>query len=807
MMVRALAVLGVLVTATLSSAAVPTPDEHLGRKLGGDFTLADWKEVSSYYGVLAKATDRVRVEKIGTSTEGRDFLMATISSPQNLAHLEQIQAAARTLADPRGKSDAQIAAALRDGKPILMMSLAMHSTECAGTQFGMLFAHQLATSDEEPYRSAREKCVVVMFPCTNPDGLDHVVDWYRKTVNTPYENSSMLRLYQLYTGHDNNRDWFMLTQPEARLITRELYHHWFPHIYWDVHQQGGEKERFFVPPYRDPLDTNLDAGVIAATYALGQRAVLDLTREGFTGVSTGSTYDMWFHGGNRGVPVRHNIIGILTEAASCNIASPVFVERDKLKDPMKSGKYQASNNFLKPWPGGWWRLRDIIDYEMAFGRSVLSSVTREPELYLRSTLEAAQRSIANASGGPRAWVIPADNRDPAAVKRMIDALMLGGVEVHTSEGPVKADGLTYPAGSIVIRRDQPYGTHVKDLFDIQHYPEGDPPYDIAGWTLPALMGVRRVEVMHGFEAAVKLAGSADEATARFAGEKNALANTVNWTRLAKSLQKGETVYVNRGVAAVEGPGLALKKLPRIGVYAAWAGDVDEGWMRYVLELVKVPYVSVRPETVRAGELLREFDVLIFPGTTSRSINEGRAPGSVPDEFAGGLGVEGNAAIDAFVRGGGTLIAVDNSAKWAIGALKLPVTDATSGEGFNCPGSVLRTVVQPNELTAGLPGEVPVMFSKSSAFKESTKATSGAAGAGKVTVLSRYAPSQVLLSGWIAKPEVIEGTAAWVRIEHGAGRVHLFGYRPQYRAGMRWWRRTSGRRRRRSRRTRRRSTPT
>lgn len=433
--------------------------------MGVDFQLADWDEVRSYFRKLARQSPNVITEKVGTTTEGRDFLLSTISSAENLADLDTIRQHAKTIADPRGKSKAQKRRAIREGKVILLISCAMHATETAAPQFAMEFAHNLATSNDEPWRSARRNLVVVVMPSTNPDGLDHIVSWYRKTVGTPYEASSLLKLYQYYTGHDNNRDWFMLTQAETRIVTKQLYSVWFPQVYWDIHQQGSTGERMFVPPFRDPLNPNLDPAIISAINLLGTRALMDMTRQGLKGISTGVSYDMWWNGGNRNVPVRHNIVGLLTEGASVNIASPIFLPRSKLSDPVGAGEYGPSNQFVLPWPGGWWRLRDIIDYELAFGRSLLASLSREPRLWLANSLEAAERAIQKGKdSAPKAWLIPSDNRDRAAVARLVEALLLGGVEVHVSTRPVLADGREYPEGTIVIRRDQPYGSFVKECW-------------------------------------------------------------------------------------------------------------------------------------------------------------------------------------------------------------------------------------------------------------------------------------------------------------------------------------------------------
>ncbi len=787
----------------LARQTVPTPEEHLGHPLAADGVLPTWDEVSGYFRRLAEASPRVRLETVGTSTQGRDFLLATISSERNLADLERVREVNRILSDPRGRTPEEIAAAVEDGRVVLFVSCAMHATECAAPQFAMAFAHLLATSDEEPWRSARESVVVLLAPSLNPDGLDIVADWYNRTVGTPYEASGLLELYQHYAGHDNNRDWFMLTQRETRIVTELLYRVWRPQVYWDVHQQGSSRERFFVPPFRDPLNPNLEPTVIAAIDALGSRALLDMTREGYRGVSTGVSYDMWWNGGNRNVPVRHNVIGLLTEAASARLATPIFLPRTELEPPRGIGEYGPSNRFPDPWPGGWWRLADIVDYELAFGRSLLASLAREPRLWLGNSAEAARRSIeVRGAEAPRGWVLPATNRDRSAVRRLADVLLAAGVELAVAEGPVTYDGRTWPAGSIVIRRDQPYGGHVKDLFDLQRYPEGDPPYDVAGWTLSYLLGVHRVEVMQpiGPEGLAPVT-TPDEAVAAFLGDPRleeypgwlSLRDSGTWTKLFGRLAAGEEfdVHCEEGAAGLLEPFEAeydndLEGLPRVGLYTPWSGSMDEGWARWVFDTFELPYVRVRNETLRAGALDGLLDVLVIPSLSPGQLDRGRPEGSVPPEYAGGLDPEGAVAIEEFVRRGGRLVCLGASSSWAIDLFALPLVDVTRGEeaeGFSCPGSVLRGVPEPSGFTCDLPPSVALFFSRSAAWREMTEEEAKEARRDAKTaleVLLRYAPTRVLLSGWIEHPETIEGRAAWVRARHGAGDVHLFGFRPQYR---------------------------
>jgi hypothetical protein len=214
--------------------------------------------------------------------------------------------------------------------------------------------------------------------------------------------------------------------------------------------------------------------------------------------------------------------------------------------------------------------------------------------------------------------------------------------------------------------------------------------------------------------------------------------------------------------------------------------MDEGWLRWVFDTWKIPFVSLRNEAIRSGSLKRDFDVLIIPDISAAGLEGGRALGSVPEEFARGLAPEGSAAIEEFVRSGGTLITFKTASKWAAKLMQLPLVDTTEGDeakGFSCPGSVLRTIpAEGQPFTAGLPVSLPVFFAAGNGWKEMSKAEREKAQLSdrQMTVLLRYAPTQLLLSGYIAKPSVLEGHGAWVYAHHGKGRVHLFGFQPHYR---------------------------
>ena len=779
-----LSLLASISIAATASAQKPTrPDAFLGRPLGADFHLPDWAQVKGYFEKLDGESGRVELKNLGKTTEGRDFVLAVISSEANLARIEELKRYAAICHDPRGRSRDERLAAIEKGRPFVFVSCAMHATECASPQFAMQLAWELATSDDAPYQAAREQCVVLLAPSLNPDGLDHVVEWYRKTVDTPYEASELPKLYQYYCGHDNNRDWFALTQKETRIVTQALYFDWKPQVYWDVHQQGSRQERMFVPPFRDPLNANLDPAIVCAMNLLGTRAQFDMTRAGLTGVATGGTYDMWWNGGNRNVPVRHNIVGLLTEAASARLASPIFLQKGDLRSPTGAKEYRASNAFPAPWPGGWWRVRDIIQYELAFARSLLASLSSEPRFWLANQMEAADRTIrGDVPGMPERWVIPSDAADRGALLRLVDLLLASGVELDVAKSAFDAEGRGWPAGSFVVSAAQPYARHVKDLFETQAYPQGDPPYDVAGWTLPALLGVDASELRG--ECDPKLARIADLADAKraldqLAARKQdgvALEDTDGWKALFAALARGE----KPAVAGPAATALRVEGLPRVALFSPWTGNMDEGWMRWVFDTFGPKYATWRNEALRAGDLAEACDVLVLPGVSANDLDQGREEGTVFDELAGGLDPVGAAAVEEFVRGGGNLVAVGNSCAWAIELLGLPIDELTKADkDFSCPGSVLRAIPEPDEpLVAGLPPTVHVFGASPKAWK--VRAAEDGTAVGSSAVLLRYAPTRTLYSGYLAKAETIAGEPAWVRVNYGKGQVHLFGFRPHYR---------------------------
>ena len=513
--------------------AIPSPSAVFGFNPGDDRTIADWKQITDYFARLDKASDRVQVQTIGQSTLGRPLIAAFISAPENIRNLEKYKDVQRRLADPRQvSSEAERDRLVREGKTVVAISCSIHSTEIVASQMSTQLAYNLASATDQDTLSILNNTILILIPSPNPDGVDIVANWYRKTLGTAAEGREPPELYHHYAGHDDNRDWFMLDLKETRAVTRLFWKEWFPEIVYDIHQQGSNGSRFFVPPFYDPPNPHIAPLLLRQVGLIGHKMAADVTAAGFRGVLTNALYDTWWHGGFRTAPYFHNSIGILTEAASARIMTPGNVTREQLGRGGTRGMRTAldvTTNFPDPWPGGTWHPRDIMQMEMIACHSVLSLAANYRADYLSNFYELGKAGLSPlAENQPMAYLIPAGQGRDENVAKMIGALFEQGVEVyrleHEIHGATGQQGLhksgnmevragvaqgiaiaggtppvppvEIPAGSYLIYLNQPYRQNVLALFEPQAYPDrttasGDAerPYDVAGWTLPMQMGL------------------------------------------------------------------------------------------------------------------------------------------------------------------------------------------------------------------------------------------------------------------------------------------------------------------------------
>ncbi|HEY0788420.1 MAG TPA: M14 family zinc carboxypeptidase, partial [Thermoanaerobaculia bacterium] len=249
-----LVLLALFVSPAWAAPPIASPSSFLGFEVGADRALADYAQISSYFRMLDDASDRVQVVSLGKTTLGKDMLMAVISSEANIRNLPRIREIARRLADPRGLDDAAIEQLVAEGRAVVLVTCNIHASEIASSQMAMEWAHALATAEDAETKRRLDQVVLLVLPSLNPDGETMETEWYRKHLGTRFEGSRMPWLYHHYVGHDNNRDWFMLTQKETRALTRAVYHEWFPQVFVDEHQMGANGPRMFIPPFSDPVD-------------------------------------------------------------------------------------------------------------------------------------------------------------------------------------------------------------------------------------------------------------------------------------------------------------------------------------------------------------------------------------------------------------------------------------------------------------------------------------------------------------------------------------------------------------------------
>jgi len=780
-------------------AVIPSPKSVLGFTPGDDRTIAGWSQITDYFERLDRASDRVLVQTLGQSTLKRPLIVAFISARENILALPKYKEIQQQLADPRKiTSNLQRDRLLANGKVVVTISCSIHSTEIVASQMSMQLAYELATAQDPDTRAILQNTILLLIPSPNPDGIDIVANWYRKTLGTPYEGKEPPELYHHYAGHDDNRDWFMLNLKETQLITRLLWQEWFPEIVYDVHQQGSNGSRFFIPPFYDPPNPNISPLLLRQVGLIGHKVAADLQAAGFKGVLTNALYDTWWHGGFRTAPYFHNSIGILSEAASAHLMTPSTVTTEQLARSSTRGMrsaIEATTNFPDPWPAGQWHPRDIMGMEMISARSILEMASKFRSEYLRNFCELGRTSIESSNKGePQAYLIPAGQARDESVAKLVGSLIDQGVEVFRLDrelhavlatqivrrtNPVAEKVGSYrrlaslnsssmqevPTGSYIIFLSQPQRTNVLALFEPQIYPnrltaqgEAERPYDVAGWTLPLQMNVDAPAVV-----AIKEQPSERKLT---------LLTDTNEVRadLALPLKKGDE-------SPIKNP---LKQPVRVGIYKSSMGNMDEGWTRYVFDTFNVPYSSVRDTDMRQGSLNAKFDAMILPSQTATQILNGNAAGTFPPEYTGGITDAGMKNLKEFVTGGGMLICFDNACDLVIKEFNLPLRNVLEGvrsSEFYCPGSIVALDVDnKNPIAATLPSSMPAYFINSSAFAATSDAS--------VRVVARYAKENVLLSGWLLGEDKLRGQIALAEVSVGKGRIVLFGFRPQHR-GQTW----------------------
>ena len=792
--------------ACLLPAQVTKPEDFFGFSPGADYKLATYEEIASYFRKLGTESDRIRVTEIGTSSEGRPVLMAYISSAANLAKLDTIQANQKRMA--LGEAEEAEARTIAASAPaVVWIDTAMHSNETMPGQVTPLLAYRLLSDESRETQRILDRVVLLLVPTMNPDGMQHVNEWYRRNAGTEYELAPYPGLYQRYAGHDNNRDWYMLNLQETRNAAKVLFEEWFPHIVYNQHQAPPFPARIFIPPYAEPMNPNIPPAVMEGISRIGFAMRERLAEEGKTGAISYVGFDGWWNGGLRSTPAFHNMHGILTETAGFLYATPFDYSPSQLPKTFPNGvpTDKPSIFYTGPWKGGRWSNSDGVAYNLSTSLAVLNLAASMPEHWSLKSWKLAKEQIAEGEkGSPYAYIVPATQWDPSSAEEFVRRLQMNGIAVEQATAAFTADGKPFPAGSYIIRAAQPFRGYLMDLLEAHKYPEirlnGGPvkePYDSSGYTLSMQMGLDVARVNDRFQVRSEALPRLHTPGPTWDRKQNA-----SFRAVADALKQGKPVGMAADGAwltesAANGAAYRVRA-PRVGVYEPYRSDMDGGWTQWLLDSYRVGYQPLKNEDARAGNLRERFDAIIIASQPVSSILHGY-PAGLPTlprggassetmaarslqrpEYTGGIGMEGTLALRAFVEQGGTLLAFGEAVSLPIEMFPLPVSNVAARGSFKAPGAVVRIqVAKGSLLSAGMPEQTNAFMDGGYAFESRTLHDAKGATPMVRTVAS-YAEKDLLASGWMSGENAVKGRDAVTEVTLGKGRVLLFGIRPQFR---------------------------
>ena len=667
--------------------AQTTPDEFLGHRVGADRKLADYNQIQAYFKKLDKESGKIKVLTIGQSTLNKPIIMAVITSEDNMAKLDTYRGISKKLRDARGLTPDGARKLAKEGKVIVFITCNLHATEIGSSQMAMEFAYNLVTG-KTPFDADKvlEDVIILIAPTINPDGQQMVTDWYRKYVGTKYEGGRMPWLYQHYAGHDNNRDWFMLNLAETKVVTKIMYHDWIPQIHIDQHEMGSSGARLWIPPFANPPNPNVHPLIWRGVALFGMNMAYDLQKNGFKGVQYGHEFAGWWDGACDNTPWFHNTICLLSEAASVKVASPINIDISEISESY----LEKSMQFPDPWPGGLWRMRDIVDYELTLSMSLIKTAYLYKKELLYNFYKMGKDSIEKGGEGqPFAFVISKKQNDYPTTLRMLDTLMYAGVEINQAEEDIIVGDKVYPTGSFVILMSQPYRPYAQALLEKQNHP--DPhrqypngpfiplPYDNAGWTLPLQMGIKCDQINNPFKANLTKLDKVpypsptrpqDSASYIVLDSRLNTSYSVVFSLIktkaeiyrSKDIVKGEGFEAAAGSFIIKNTPQVRKALPalldkwhvrafgleniadipkaslkrfRIGLYQSWRSNMDEGWTRYVFDDLSIPYTTLHNKDFKGTKkkkvnLRAKFDVIVFADENANIIKTGRRSPSSRD---------------------------------------------------------------------------------------------------------------------------------------------------------------------------------
>ncbi len=817
-----------------SDKGIPTPKEILGFSIGEDYKLASYAEAIKYLQILEKSSHKIKLFVAGKTSMNKDMYYAVISAEENIKRLDEYAEISKKLSIGKGINEEEAKELARTGKVIVYIDGGLHATECAPAQHIIELAYYLVSSEDKKVEEILKNVILLLF-FPNPDGMDMVAEWYKKNVGTPYEVSPLPWLYHKYVGHDNNRDYFMANQIETRNIISLINHKWYPEIVYNHHQTAPFPARIWIPPNSEPTNPNIHPLILRWQNLIGTYMGMVFEKEKKEGAISRIYFDSWYPGYLTQIMDSHNIISILTETALYEYATPYFYT---IKDfPKAYQDLTISAFYPSPWKGGWWRLKDAIDYSMTASLAVLEFASK-----FRYDLLYGKYKIANSviqlfsNEPPYAFIIPKKQWDISSLYTLLDRLLLQGIEINQATEDFIVDNIKHPAGTYIVFMNQAFAYFVKNVFEIQQYPDlrkypelwqsitdpkefkGAPlrPYDVTGWTLPLQMGLKVISASSKFSVPSKQINSLpipsikiEENASAYAidrksndsyklinrlikskvnveylvdefsfGSKKLTAGTfiIYKKDLKKSLLEKLAQGLNVEIYGIkEFKNLRSKKLliGRIALYKSWVPNIDEGWTRWLLEQYEFPYTNVYDAEIKAGNLKSNYDVIIIPPQSTEEIINGHKKGTMPPEYCGGIQQEGIDNIKRFIREGGKVVAIDQASNFAIERLGAPAVN------------ILKNVKAKDFLCSGsilkmkLNSKHPISYGMlddiSAFFADSPAFLILPTGEEEAQSIAYYPDEPLLLSGFIQGEKLLYGKTSVIEAKIGKGKIVLLGF--------------------------------
>lgn len=653
-------------------AGVPTVKDLLGHYVGEPKKLTYTAEQQRFFRALEKALPgRVRTIVAGKSEEGRDILIAFITSEENLRNLEQNRQNLKRLADPRGLSEPEAARLIASTKPHYHFSAGLHSAETSPGEMVMEMAYRLAVSDEPYIQQIRQNVIVSIAPTTDLDGRDRYVDWYYAyKIDEPSGFGSVNYggppYWGKYVFHDNNRDInYGVDSLRAHL---DWYLQWLPPIWHDLHEAQPLLYTFSGQP---PQNANLDPILYTELPFFANYEVNKLTSYGMPGVWHFGFVDTWSPGYLGFAASNHNGMLRMYEIFNQGGANTKRARMSGGGPPPAAGGPSAptgpSREWYRPMPASGefdWSIRNSINYSETAALSALELTSKFPTMVVENFYKKSMHSVETGqTKAPFAFVIPGGQKDPTQVDRVVNLLRRQAVEVHRATSEIKIKDTSYPAGSYIVRLNQPYGRLAKTLLEKQNYPDPNlRTYDDSAWTMglasnidvktidekaildtPAqlltadVLTKGAVDGSTGSVIAVRHNGSLNLITLRYrlkdlavkgvrasfkVGDSDFLAGSFVISVNANQASRVRKEIENLGLVGAMLPAIPSVQtvdvdLPRIAVYTTWQNTEKVGWVRLAFDRWEIPYDLIHKDHVQPGANLRsKYDVILMPHQTN-----------------------------------------------------------------------------------------------------------------------------------------------------------------------------------------------